>query len=104
MEVVGSRRFGFSVISGSLDAFDDDEPTGGVVDLDPLAQRVATCECEVVLHDLGEVEQRCEPWPVREVVERDPKSLFDQAGEPVTHSLGGFDVLEDLEYDAVCRD
>ena len=39
LEVVRPGGFRFAVVGGVLDAFDDDEPTGGMVELDPLSQR-----------------------------------------------------------------
>ncbi len=101
LEVVRPGGFRFAVVGGVLDALDDDEPTGGMVELDPLSQRVTAGEGEVVLDDPGQVEQRFESRPVREIVEGDPETLPDEADEPVTDSLGGLHVLEDLEDDAV---
>ncbi len=103
LEVVRSRELRCMVVVQVLDAFDDDEPAGGMVDVDPFAQRVAVRELEVVLDDAGEVEQRFELGAVREIVERDPKALFDQTGEPVAHGLSRFDVLEDFQHDTVGR-
>ena len=104
LEVVGARKFRFTVVVPVLDPFDDDEPTGGMVDPDPSLQRLAVGEAEVVLDDPGEVEQRLEMWAVGEIVECDPEPLPDQTGEPVTHGLGRFDVLEDFQDDAVGGD
>ncbi len=101
LEVVRAGGFRFAVVGGVLDALDDDEPTGGMVELDPPSQRVTAGELQVVFDDPGEVEQWFQVRAVGEIVEGDPEALPHQSGEPVTHRLGGFDVLENLEHDAV---